>query len=222
MKKTIITLLALSASLMAFAAPNIEAGKEKGESLCMACHGVGGVSVNPIWPSLAGQGEKYILKQLKDFKSGVRSNAVMGAQAAMLSDQEMEDVAAYYASLPLPPAATQGRGENPEEMLAEGQALYRGGDLARGIPACSACHGPTGAGIPPAAFPALSGQQAEYNRLQLIHFQNAANVDVQASDSQLTADEMRSNDANEMMRDVARKLTPRQIEAVTLYIQGLN
>lgn len=207
---------------MAFAAPNIEAGKEKGESLCMACHGVGGVSVNPIWPSLAGQGEKYILKQLKDFKSGVRSNAVMGAQAAMLSDQEMEDVAAYYASLPLPPAATQGRGENPEEMLAEGQALYRGGDLARGIPACSACHGPTGAGIPPAAFPALSGQQAEYNRLQLIHFQNAANVDVQASDSQLTADEMRSNDANEMMRDVARKLTPRQIEAVTLYIQGLN
>lgn len=222
MKKTIITLLALSASLMAFAAPNIEAGKEKGESLCMACHGVGGVSVNPIWPSLAGQGEKYLLKQLKDFKSGVRSNAVMGAQAAMLSDQEMEDVAAYYASLPLPPAATQGRGENPEEMLAEGQALYRGGDLARGIPACSACHGPTGAGIPPAAFPALSGQQAEYNRLQLIHFQNAANVDVQASDSQLTADEMRSNDANEMMRDVARKLTPRQIEAVTLYIQGLN
>lgn len=222
MKKTIITLLALSASLMAFAAPNIEAGKEKGESLCMACHGVGGVSVNPIWPSLAGQGEKYILKQLKDFKNGVRSNAVMGAQAAMLSDQEMEDVAAYYASLPLPPAATQGRGENPEEMLAEGQALYRGGDLARGIPACSACHGPTGAGIPPAAFPALSGQQAEYNRLQLIHFQNAANVDVQASDSQLTADEMRSNDANEMMRDVARKLTPRQIEAVTLYIQGLN
>lgn len=222
MKKTAVAILALGASMMAFAEANLEAGKEKAETLCMACHGAGGVSPNPIWPSLAGQSAKYTLKQLQDFKSGARSNAVMGAQAAMLSDQEMENVSAYYASLALPPAATQGRGDAPEEMLAEGQALYRGGDLARGIPACSACHGPTGAGIPPAAFPALSGQQAEYNRMQLQHFQHAANVDQQASDSALAADEMRANDPNEMMRDVARKLTPRQIEAVSLYIQGLN
>lgn len=222
MKKTAIAVLALSASMMAFAEPNLEAGKEKAETLCMACHGMGGISTNPIWPNLAGQSAKYTLKQLKDFKSGARSNAVMGAQAAMLTDQEMEDVTAYYATLPPPPASTQGRGENPDEMLAEGEALYRGGDLKRGIPACSACHGPTGAGIPPAAFPALSAQHAEYSRMQLIHFQNAANADQQASDSALTPDEMRSNDMNEMMRDVARKLTPRQIEAVTLYIQGLH
>lgn len=222
MKKFMVMVLSWGVAGIAWAAPDIEAGKQKAETLCMACHGVGGVSVNPIWPSLAGQGEKYLIKQLKDFKSGERSNVVMSAQAMMLSDEEIENVSAYYASLELPKMQTQGRGDDPEGMLKLGEALYRGGDLERGIPACSACHGPSGAGIPLAAFPALSGQHAEYSRLQLQIFHNAANVENTASDKPFANDEVRANDPNEMMRDIAGRLTPRQIEAVSLYIQGLN
>lgn len=174
------------------------------------------------WPNLAGQGEKYIIKELNDFKNGLRKNPVMAPQAMMLSDEDIANVAAFYASQKPAPASTQGVGEDPIAVLELGKALYRGGDMENHIPACAACHGPSGMGIEPAAFPLLSGQHAPYTRLQLQHFQNAALADVQATDGQIPEDQQRANDPNSMMRDVAAKLTPQQIEAVSLYIQGLN
>lgn len=222
MKKIVLAAWVLTACAAAYAAPDIKAGEEKANTVCMACHGKGGISVNPEWPNLAGQGEKYIKKQLHDFKNGSRINPVMQPQAQILSDQDIDNVAAYFASQKPAPAATNGTGKNPEAILKLGEDLYRGGDMARGIPACMACHGPTGAGIEPAAFPLLSAQHAKYNRIQLQQFQNAANFENQATDTTIQPSDMRTNDPNQMMQDVAAKLTPLQIEAVTLYIQGLH
>ena len=221
MKKGIVALWLVGMVSLAQAA-DLEAAKEKAV-VCAACHGAEGISINGVvGPNLAGQGEKYLLKQLRDFKSGVRAEPVMGAQAAILSDEDMVNLAAFYAAFPAPPASTTGAGEEPEEMLMLGQALYRGGDMEKGIPACSACHGPTGAGIDPAAFPHLSAQHHEYTRLQLQKFQAAATLADQPSDVDPASILNRGNDPNEMMQDIARKMTPKQIEAVARYIQGLN
>ena len=112
--------------------------------------------------------------------------------------------------------------ENPEELLALGEALYRGGDISQNIPACLACHGPAGDGIEPAAFPRVSGQHAKYTRTQLDAFKTAALIDQQASETDPATLVVRGNDPNGMMRDVAEKLTPKQIEAVARYMQGLH
>lgn len=222
MKKILLSAWALSACIMAYAAPDIKAGEEKANTVCMACHGQNGHSVNPEWPNLAGQGEKYIKKQLNDFKNGNRKSPIMAPQAQILSDQDIENIAAFYASQQASPASTQGVGDNPEEVLKIGEQLYRGGDIANGIPACMACHGPSGAGIEPAAFPHLSAQHAPYVRAQLLYFQNAANAEQAATDAPIPADQQRANDPNAMMQDTAKKLTPLQIEAVSLYVQGLH
>ncbi|UJF24777.1 cytochrome c4 [Suttonella sp. R2A3] len=220
MKKGILAVAVLTLSASVMAAGDAAAGEQKA-AVCMACHGPGGVSANPEWPSLAGQGEKYLIKQLHDFKNGDRVNAVMAPQAAMLSDEDMANLAAYYASQEAPKAKTKGAGENPEEMLALGEALYRGGDMEKGIPACSACHGPTGAGISVAAFPQLSAQHAKYTRIQLDAFKAASGSSDQATDAPVPS-AVRANDPNAMMRDIASQMTPKQIEAVAYYIQGLN
>lgn len=221
MKKGIVT-LSLVGMMVSAQAANLEAAKEKAV-VCAACHGQEGISISgAVGPNLAGQGQKYILKQLHDFKSGARADPVMGAQVASLSEEDMENLAAYYASLPVAPASTSGAGENPEEMLMLGQALYRGGDMERGIPACAACHGPSGAGIEPAAFPLLSAQHFDYTRAQLQKFYAAATLQEQPSDVDKATVTVRANDPNEMMRDIAAKMTPKQIEAVSHYIQGLN
>ncbi|RKW18846.1 MAG: cytochrome c4, partial [Cardiobacterium sp.] len=209
MKKGIVTILLGSIAVWAQAA-DIKAGEEKA-MVCVACHGPGGVSANPDWPSLAGQGQKYIEKQLKDFKSGERPNMVMQPQAGLLSDEDIVNVAAYFAAQTPPPATTEGAGDNPEELLAVGEALYRGGDMSKNVPACMACHGPTGAGIEPAAFPRISGQHAKYTRTQLDAFRTAAMIDEQASETDRATLVVRGNDPNGMMRDVAEKLTPKQI-----------
>ena len=171
---------------------------------------------------LAGQGQKYLEKQLRDFKSGERPSLIMQPQAVLLSDEDIANVAAYFAAQTPPPAATEGAGENPEELLALGEALYRGGDLSKNIPACMACHGPTGTGIEPAAFPRVSGQHAKYTRTQLDAFKTSALIDQQASETDPSSLVVRGNDPNGMMRDVAEKLTPKQIEAVARYMQGLH
>ena len=220
MKKGIVTIILFGLSTWAQAA-DIKAGEEKA-AICTACHGPAGVSVNPDWPSLAGQGQKYIEKQLKDFKSGERPNMVMQPQAAMLSDEDIVNVAAYFAAQTPAPASTEGAGENPEELLALGKAIYQGGDLSKNVPACMACHGPTGAGIEPAAFPRVSGQHAKYSRIQLDAFKTSALIDEQASETDRSTLVVRPNDPNGMMRDVASKLTPKQIEAVARYMQGLH
>ena len=220
MKKGIVTIILFGITTWVQAA-DLKAGEEKA-MVCVACHGPGGVSANPDWPSLAGQGQKYLEKQLKDFKSGDRPSMVMQPQAGLLSDEDIANVAAYFAAQTPPPAATEGAGDNPEELLALGEALYRGGDMSKNVPACMACHGPTGAGIEPAAFPRVSGQHAKYTRTQLDAFKMAAQIDDQASETDRATLVVRANDPNGMMRDVADKLTPKQTEAVVCYMQGLH
>lgn len=169
---------------------------------CVACHGVNGNSANPEWPSLAGQSGPYIIKQLKAFKGGERQNPLMTPMAQPLSDDDMEDLAAYYAK------QTPTGLEAAAAKVAEGQRLYRGGDPLAGIAACTACHGPNGKGIAAAGYPALQGQHATYVTAQLKAYRSGARVTDQPQ--------------NRMMRDVANRLTDAQIEAVAQYVQGLR
>ncbi len=189
---------ALFASGPALGAGDAAAGKAKSVP-CAACHGPDGNSVNPEWPNLAGQLSEYIVKQLQDFKSGARRNSLMSPQAASLSAADMEDLAAYFASLE--PKLT---GAADEALAREGERLYRGGDAKLQIAACMACHLPDGRGIPP-RFPRLSGQQARYVELQLSAFKSG----------------QRANDAG-FMGPVSFLLSERQIKAVAQYVSGLH
>jgi cytochrome c553 len=184
----------------ALAAGSAEAGQAK-SAACMACHGMDGNSANPEWPSIAGQHETYIVKQLKHFKAGERQNVLMTPMAAMLSEQDMEDLAAYYAAQALRPT-----GETEPSKLKLGERLYRAGATDKGLPACAAGHGPSGAGVSGAGYAAIGGQHATYAALQLRAYKTGA----------------RATDPNQMMRDVAAKLSEEEIDAVASYIQGLR
>jgi cytochrome c553 len=201
MKKTVLLLplaLLLAASL-SHAAGDAAAGKTK-SAPCAACHGADGNSVNPEWPKLAGQHADYIYKQLVEFKSGDRQNALMAGQVAALSDQDMADLAAYYATL------EPTIGEADPALVAKGEEIYRAGNAASGVSACIACHSPTGKGNPMAKFPMLGGQHATYSAIQLKAFRSG----------------QRANDAGQMMRNIAGKMTDAEIEAVVQYMQGLH
>lgn len=212
--KRVLTSLALAlAGTTAFAndlfvGGDAEAGAQKA-AVCTACHGPGGNSVNPEWPSLAGQSSKYIVAQLKNFKTGVRRNALMQPQAANLSEQDMKDLAAYYASQKAKP------GVAAEESVATADPLHRGGDAERGLAACSACHGPKGMGNPAAGYPRLSGQQATYtaNVLRLFRSMGTGEIEV-------PAEELKGNLG--IMTSIAAKLTDKEIEALASYFQGLQ
>lgn len=186
---------------IAFADGSAEEGQQKATP-CVACHGVNGNSANPEWPSLAGQSGPYIIKQLKAYKNGERQNPLMTPMAQPLSDDDMEDLAAYY-SKQVPTGL-----EADAAKVAEGQRLYRGGDPVAGIAACTACHGPSGKGVAPAGYPALQGQQATYVAAQL----KAYRAGTRTTDQE----------QNRMMRDVANRLTDAQIDAVAQYVQGLR
>ena len=156
----------------AVAQGDAEAGKAK-SAVCAACHNVDGNSAIPMNPKIAGQHEKYLYKQLMEFKLASqtggqegRNNAVMNGMAAPLSEQDMKDLSAYFAS------QTESPGATPEEYIAPGEALYRGGDESRGIAACAACHGPTGNGSSLSGFPDISGQHVEYTVTQLKAFRS--------------------------------------------------
>lgn len=177
-----------------------EAGKAK-SATCAACHGADGNSLNPQWPSLAGQHATYIVKELKAFKSGARQNALMSAMAMPLSDQDMLDLAAYFSTQKLAPATA-----NPD-LVAAGEHLYRGGNKETGVPACLACHGPAGRGNGPAGWPAIGGQHADYLTIQLDAYRSK---------------ERTTDGDTQMMRNVAAHLTDDDIKAVTSYIQGLH
>jgi cytochrome c553 len=196
---TVVSLLML-ASTYSFAAGGDPANGKSLSATCAACHSVDGNSVNPIWPKLAGQHASYIVKQLNDFKTGNRINAQMTAMVASLSEQDMQDLAAYFASQ----KTTSGSAK--PELIETGELIYRAGDYLTGVPACMACHGPNGAGNPAALYPALSGQHAAYTAAQLKMFKA----------------EERSNDPNNMMRTITGPMTNLQIEAVAEYIQGLH
>ncbi|HQU14627.1 MAG: cytochrome c4 [Chromatiales bacterium 21-64-14] len=185
-------------SSSAGATGNAKAGDAKA-AVCRACHGPDGNSLNPQWPNLAGQSAPYIVKQLQDFKAGRRTNPLMSPQAAKLSEQDMEDLAAYFSS------QKEKIGSADPKLVTAGERLYRGGDAATGVPACMACHGPTGAGNPAARYPALHGQHADYVMSQLEAFKDGS----------------RTNDPNKMMREIAGRLTKEQMRAVASYINGL-
>lgn len=199
MKKMALA-LALSYPLLVHADGNYQAGLEK-SSTCVACHGPKGISTNPEWPSLAGQHASYLLKQLRDIKQGHGRDApVMIAMVANLSEQDMADLAVYYAAQPLP------KGVVPKKFLKLGEQLYRGGDYSQHITACIACHGPKGTGNAQAGFPVLSGQNAAYTVLQLQQFK----------------DKKRSNDLNSIMRDISARMNKEDMEAVANYVAGLH
>ncbi|MCG6228028.1 c-type cytochrome [Vibrio furnissii] len=204
--KKLALILSLLASCSVWAQGSIEAGKAKSQT-CVACHGADGNSQITTYPKLAGQHAKYIEKQLKDLKLGMSSGGkqgrydpVMSAMAMPLSEEDMADVAAYFASLPISPNST------PEYVVAKGKVLYNAGDAARGLTACTACHGPRGNGTELSGFPKISGQHADYIKAQLQKFR----------------DENRGNDMNAMMRDVAKKLTDADIEILSKYVGGLH
>ncbi|MEX2353141.1 MAG: c-type cytochrome, partial [Gammaproteobacteria bacterium] len=176
------------------AAGDPEAGAQKVQS-CGACHGPNGNSMNPVWPSLAGQHEQYLVKQLKDFKSGARTDPQMAPMAASLSEQDMEDIAAYYAEQELQGGTVPASVEF--KLVELGEGIYRAGDASSGLASCMACHSPTGAGNPVAMYPRLNSQHAAYTAAQLQAFKS----------------ESRANDINGVMRDIAGRMSNEEIEA---------
>jgi len=182
------------------AAGNVADGKTK-SATCAACHGADGNSMVPTFPKLAGQHASYLEKQLSDFKAGNRKDPTMSAMAAPLSDQDIADLAAYFASN----TRSIGSAANAEQA-ARGGKIFHGGDKAKGISACMACHGPNGAGNPGAKFPSLYGQQKTYVIKALKDFRTGT----------------RANDMNKMMQDIAARMSDKDIEAVAEYIAGLH
>lgn len=198
-----IKYLAIISLIMIATNSSYAADPAKGKTLsatCGACHGADGNSTNPTWPKLAGQHAEYTHKQLKDFKDGNRVNAQMGPMVASLSDEDMADIAAYFSTQKIKKGAA-----NPE-LIELGEKIYRAGDAESGVAACIACHGPSGTGNPGALYPSVSGQHAEYTKIQLNAFKAGE----------------RANDANKVMRTIAGSMTEAQIEAVSEYIQGLH
>jgi cytochrome c553 len=169
---------------------------------CTGCHGAEGVSVNPEWPNLAGQGAFYLYKQMQDYKWGTRQNPIMNAQAAGLDEQAMADLAAFYASLPPAPAKSGGAGQSPAQGA---ETLAKRGDNRRFIPACNSCHGRGGhANI--YDIPALAGQKPEYFRLTLQAFKGGT----------------RANDVYSRMRTMARQLSDEEIGQLAQYYGSLG
>lgn len=200
MKKLLfVALMALGVVSVAQAAGNASAGAGK-VAVCSACHGMDGNSVAPNWPRLAGQHADYIAKQLADFKSGARKDDTMIGMVAILSEQDMADIGAYFAG------QKGGVGSADAEKAALGKKIYTGGIKDKGVSACMACHGPSGAGNPSAKFPSLSGQHSVYTTKALQDFRSGA----------------RSNDPAKMMQDIAAKMSDAEIAAVSEYIMGLH
>ena len=187
------------------AAQDLARAEKVAGQVCAACHAADGNSTAAANPKIAGQFPEYLAKQLADFKplkdkKPARASAVMNGMVAGLSDADLKNLAAYYATQKLKPAAAADK-----ELAAAGQKIWRGGIASSGVPACAGCHGPTGAGIP-AQYPRLSGQFAEYLAAQLKAFKEGA----------------RANDPNGMMRGVAARMTEQEIRAVAEYAAGLR
>ena len=203
MKKIIVSSMVLMFAFAAGAnaAGNAEAGKNKAAA-CAGCHGMDGNSLVPTFPKLAGQGEKYIAKQLADFKANTdRKNDLMLGMAAGLSEEDMADIGAFYATQKL-----AGPAPADDSKLALGQQIYKGGNLTEGTPACQACHGPKGAGIAPSGYPQVGGQYVDYTLAQLKAFRDGT----------------RANDDKMLMRSIVKDMTDEQLEAVANYIATLH
>jgi cytochrome c553 len=190
-----------------YADGSVPAGTAKA-AVCFSCHGPNGNSQNPVWPRLAGQNAVYIAEQLHLFKAGIRKNPVMQPMAAGLSDQDIDNLAVFFAA-----QTPVGLEADPSYWKA-GQALYVHGDAAHDVPGCVACHGPLGRGNPAAGYPALEAQQSVYVVSQL---QNYAN-DTRYSGSNATT----ATPNSVIMFDIAKRLTPEEIRDVASYVQGLR
>ncbi len=210
MNKALVSLLlTLGITGMAHAAGDAAAGQNK-VVMCGACHGADGNSAAPNFPKLAGQGERYLLKQLQDIKAGSSPTAQPGVGRKViemtglldpLSEQDLADIAAFYASQ----KPTTGYAD--PALVERGEALFRGGKLDLGMPACTGCHAPDGQGNDLASYPRLAGQHAAYTAKQLTDFREGN----------------RMNDGEAaIMRSVAAKLSNKDIEALSSYIQGLH
>lgn len=198
-----------TACVLLWAAPSwaggdATAGRDKVE-VCAACHMADGNSLIPAYPKLAGQGERYLLRQLRAIKRGDWAIPLMAGQLDAMSDQDLQDIAAFYAGNLMSGGAT-----NPE-MLEQGQRIYRAGIAARGVPACMACHSPTGAGNPPAGYPRLAGQHAEYILERLEQYRDNRMPYERAYD-----------ETARIMSDIASGMLYNDMQAVADYIQGLR
>lgn len=205
MKSVAISLVAIALASPALAAGDATAGRSKAQT-CAGCHGMDGNAAIPNYPKLAGQHASYLLKQLKDFKSGARQDPIMTSQVMNLSEQDMQDLAAYYSQQKV------NVGAAPDKQLREmGERIYRGGIETKAVPACMACHAPAGAGNPGAKYPALSGQNSDYVAKTMADFASGTRGGPQAKDS-----------AGKIMHDVAKRMTVDEIKAVSHYIAGLH
>jgi cytochrome c553 len=197
---TLSVLLAGSA-LAAETKPAAKPDPAKGQALaqvCVACHTADGSRGSPANPILQGQHPEYIVKQLQEFKSGKRKNAVMMRFASALSDEDMRHIAAFYAGKAAKPGAAKNK-----DTIRLGEKIYRGGILEKNVPSCAGCHGPTGSGIP-VQYPRLGGQHADYTEAQMIAFRSGA----------------RANNAQ--MMTIASRMSDLEIKAVSDYIAGLR
>ena len=169
-------------------------------NLCIACHSIDGNSAIPVNPKLAGQHAAYITKQLKNFKSGLRENAVMAGMVANLTEKDMENLGFYFSEQAISLSSAQKNGAG-----SLGESIFRAGIKNKGVPACASCHGPSGHGIPD-KYPRLNAQHSKYILSQLNSFRL----------------ELRKNDSEGVMRTIAQKMTEQEMQAVSDYIQGLR
>jgi len=204
-------LLAITTTPLTLAKGSAEAGASKAVT-CTACHGPNGNSANPLWPSLAGQNAAYLIAQLKHFKSNARinSNGVMTGLAAPLNDQDIEDLASYFS------AQTPAGLEADPSYWQAGQKIYRGGDAARAIPACMACHGPSGRGNPAAGYPALRAQHSQYIAKELTDYAGGKRYTSNAKGDS----EGGPNAA--IMDTIAQRLSQEDMRNLASYVQGLR
>ncbi len=198
--RAIAVLLVLVGS-QAYAAGDAAAGQAK-SAICAACHGVDGNSAVPNWPKLAGQHEQYLLRQLSLIKSNARPVPEMMGITPGLSDQDLQDLSAYFAS------QTNNGGVADESKVPLGERIYRAGNADSGVPACMACHGPAGEGNPLAGYPALAGQHAVYTAKMLKGFRAGENWG-------------EGDASSAVMNGSAAELTDEEIDAVASYLQGL-
>jgi len=204
MKLPVSLLCAAAAAALSFGAqaqtvkPDLAKGAATFGQVCVACHAADGNSTTPANPKLAQQHPEYIVKQLQEYKSGKRENAIMKGFATALSDADMRNIAYWLAD-----QKAKGGAATDKDLVKLGERIYRGGIADRQIAACAGCHSPNGAGIP-SQYPRLSGQHAEYTKTQLEHFRSG----VRKNNAQMTA--------------VASKMNDREIQAVSDYIAGLR